>query len=326
METKYGFTLLSITEFENWIKDQAVARTVLFLQQHHTFSPGYAHFNGVNHFDLQKGMKNHHVNNNGWADIGQHFSIFPDGKICTGRTLESSPACIYGRNANAICIENVGYFDIGKDNMTPAQKDSIVRATAAICKRFKIPVTTDYVVYHHWFDLSSGARTNGSGNTKSCPGTAFFGGNKVADCEANFLPLVRAKIGATATTPKPLPASVRYGYVSATTLNIRKGSNSTATVVGSTTLGSVLRIYDEQNGWLKISSNNEEWVYANFVKEVKRAVVNADVLNVRSGAGATFSKIGSVLKGQEVFVYEDNGEWSKIGIDERWINTKYITF
>jgi hypothetical protein len=67
-------------------------------------------------------MKNHHVNNNGWADIGQHFSIFPDGKICTGRNLESTPACIYGRNANAICIENVGYFDTGKDTMTTAQK------------------------------------------------------------------------------------------------------------------------------------------------------------------------------------------------------------
>ena len=33
---------------------------------------------------------------NQWADIGQHFAIFPDGEIVTGRSMETSPACIRG--------------------------------------------------------------------------------------------------------------------------------------------------------------------------------------------------------------------------------------
>ena len=32
METKFGFTSLTISEFENWIKQQNVARTVLYIQ------------------------------------------------------------------------------------------------------------------------------------------------------------------------------------------------------------------------------------------------------------------------------------------------------
>ncbi len=123
---------MTIDEFEQWITTRQVARTVLFLQEHHTFSPSYANFNGKNHFSLLVGMKNYHVNYNGWADIGQHFTTFPDGMIATGRSLELSPACIKGRNANAICIENIGNFDSNKDAMSPAHRDTIVRSAAAI--------------------------------------------------------------------------------------------------------------------------------------------------------------------------------------------------
>lgn len=92
MQTKFGFTLMDISEFVGYISNLKVARTIVTLQQHHTFSPNYSLFKGNNHFDLQSGMKNYHVNTNGWADIGQHFTIFPDGTIMTGRNMELSPA------------------------------------------------------------------------------------------------------------------------------------------------------------------------------------------------------------------------------------------
>ena len=139
MKKKYGFTLLTLAEFESWIKEQDVARTIFFIQEHHTFSPNYLHFKGDNHFELQKSMQNYHTVVNGWQDIGQHFSIFPDGMIVTGRSLEISPACIFGFNSNSICTENVGNFDIGGDTMRPEHKEAIVRVTAALCKRFRVP-------------------------------------------------------------------------------------------------------------------------------------------------------------------------------------------
>ncbi|HMP30820.1 MAG TPA: peptidoglycan recognition family protein [Saprospiraceae bacterium] len=174
MQTKYGFTKLTIEEFSNWIHSVKIARTIVKIQQHHTYKPMYKDFTGNNHFDLQKGMQNAHKYTNGWMDIGQHFSIFPDGTVVTGRSLEYSPACIYMHNANSICIENVGNFDTGGDIMTPLQRESIIEVTALLCKKFNLPVDTNFIVYHHWFRLDNGYRNNGAGGNKSCPGTIFF--------------------------------------------------------------------------------------------------------------------------------------------------------
>ena len=118
----------NIDEFESYIKGLTVKRKIKILQLHHTYSPSYKNFTGSNHFELQKAMKNHHVKTNGWADIAQHFTIFPDGIIVSGRNLEINPAGIYGANTGAICIECLGNFDKGGDEMTKEQKNSIVAA------------------------------------------------------------------------------------------------------------------------------------------------------------------------------------------------------
>ncbi|MFN3639697.1 MAG: hypothetical protein ACK4UK_02160, partial [Flavobacterium sp.] len=81
METRFGFVKMTLQEFEIWLFQQRVGRTILKVQQHHTYIPSYIHFNGSNHFERQRAMKNHHVHHNGWRDIGQHFTTFPDGTI-----------------------------------------------------------------------------------------------------------------------------------------------------------------------------------------------------------------------------------------------------
>lgn len=326
METKYGFTKMSAKEFSDYLKTTKIARTVVRIQQHHTYIPSYIHFKGNNHFDLQKGMKNTHVNVNGWADIGQHISIFPDGSVVTGRSFEQSPACIYGNNANAFCIENVGNFDKGADTMTTEQKNAIIVVTAALCKKFNLVPDTNKIVYHHWFNLSTGVRNNGSGNNKSCPGTNFFGGNKVEDCKKNFIPLVADKIKSYNIPQETLK---KYVSVTADTLNIRTGAASSfpkAKDREPALFGSVLRVYEEKNNWYKISSDSAQWVSATYTKEVKRALVNADILNVRSGAGTNFPKLGSLTKGTEVFVYNQENGWSQISVEQKWVKDTYLTF
>ncbi|MCP9768950.1 amidase [Lacihabitans sp. LS3-19] len=327
METKYGFTKMSVQEFENWINNTRVARTIIYLQQHHTFSPNYHNFTGSNHFELQKAMKDYHVGTNGWMDIGQHFSIFPDGEIVTGRSLENTPACIYGNNSNAICIENVGDFDQNMDQMTQAQKDSIVKVSAAICKKFSIPINTDKIVYHHWFHLSTGARNNGTGGNKSCPGTAFFGGNKVGDCQSNFLPLVyQALLGATSP---PIPAVLKYAVVTADSLNIRTQADyrsAKANDRDAATLGSILRVYEELNNWYRISSSQQHWVSARYTQDVRRSTVNANTLNVRSGPSTNFPKVGSYQKNEEVFIMEESNGWCKVSLENKWVKDDFLDF
>jgi SH3-like domain-containing protein len=329
MTTKFSFTKLTIDEFETWISNLRVARTILTVQEHHTFSPNYSLFNGSNHFELQRGMKNHHVNHNGWSDIGQHFTTFPDGSIVTGRSMEQSPACILGQNANAICIENLGDFDKGKDIITAAHKQTIVRMTAKLCGKYNLPINTNSIVYHHWFDLGTGQRNDGTKNNKSCPGTNFFGGNKVADCVKNFLPLVRQQAGGAVITTAADSGIIKYVCVTASTLNIRTkpdGTSTKATDREAAVTGAVLRVYKEKDGWYKISGSKQHWVNGKFTVEVTRVKVNADTLNVRSGPAKSFSKIGAYTKGQELFITEEKNGWCKISMDEKWVSKDFLDF
>lgn len=328
MESKYGFLKMSLPEFVAWIQEQRIARTVLTVQQHHTWSPSYVHFNGTNHFERQSAIKNYHVRNNGWQDIGQHFTTFPDGTIMTGRSLELTPACIYGANRDSICMEHFGNFDKGGDVMTPEQRETIVKMTAALCDKFRLPLNSFSIIYHHWFDLNSGKRNNGTGNNKSCPGTNFFGGNKVDDFNRDFLPLLSQELtGRPAPTP---PAEIRkYVVVTANLLNVREapsGGAPKATDRGAAQLGSILRIYDESNGWLKISNSQSHWVYGKYTIDVKRATVNANVLRVRSGPGTNFSIVDNLMESEEVFISEESNGWCKISLEEKWLSKEYLNF
>ena len=328
METKNGFLKMTIAEFITWIQSQRIARTIITIQQHHTWSPDYSHFNGRNRFERQLAMKNHHVRNNGWSDIGQHFTSFPDGTIVTGRSLESTPACIFGANRDSICIEHLGNFDKDGDTMTNEHRQAIVQMTAALCDKFRLPVNTFSIIYHHWFELSSGKRNNGTGGNKSCPGTGFFGGNKVNDCIANFLPLVAQAIPVTHTITSP-PGIEKYVVVTVNTLNVRtaaRGSASKAPDREAAQLGAILRIYEEQNGWLKISNSQSHWVYGRYTTDVKRATVNANVLRVRSGPGTEYASVDNLMKSEEVFISKETNGWCKMSLEEKWLSKSFLDF
>ncbi|PZX54671.1 N-acetylmuramoyl-L-alanine amidase [Algoriphagus ratkowskyi] len=328
MESNYGFVKMTSSEFISWIQSQRIARTIITVQQHHTWSPNYTHFNGRNHFERQIAMKNHHIRNNGWSDIGQHFTSFPDGTIVTGRSLEATPACIYGANRDSICIEHLGNFDVGGDTMTNAHRLAIIQMNAALCDKFRLPVSTFSIIYHHWFELSTGKRNNGTGGNKSCPGTDFFGGNKVDDCMTNFLPFVQQQMQRTAI-PSLSDSIEKYIVVTAGSLNIRtdaKGSASKVRNRDAAQLGAILRVYGESNGWYKISSSQSHWVYGKFTLDVQRATVNANVLRVRSGPGTEFSIVDNLMKSEEVFISTLKGEWAKISLEEKWLSKSFLNF
>jgi SH3-like domain-containing protein len=328
MVTKNGFIKLTINEFEKWISNIKIGRTVLKIQQHHTYIPSYIHFNGTNHFERQLGMKNYHIHQNGWRDIGQHFTIFPDGIVMTGRSLELSPACIANQNANSICIENFGNFDLNGDVMNSSQKEAIIAVTAALCKKFNLPVNSNSIVYHHWFRLDNGFRNNGTGNNKSCPGTNFFGGNKVVDFEQHFAPLINDKLSGDSIKTDTFSV-LKYVSVVPQRLNIRTAPFVSSPKVkerSSIEMGSILRVYEERGNWYKISNTLEHWVAGKFTIEVRRATVTVAVLNVRSGPGIKFPKTFGIMKNEEIFVYEQIQGWCKIGMDERWVSKQYLLF
>jgi N-acetylmuramoyl-L-alanine amidase len=71
-----------------------------------------------------------HVKNNGWKDIGYHYVIYRDGSIHTGRPVEQIGAHCAGYNANSIGICYIGGVTSNnkpKDTRTEAQKQSLVK-------------------------------------------------------------------------------------------------------------------------------------------------------------------------------------------------------
>lgn len=185
------FILLDLNEFEDWLNMQNITRKIKLIQQHHTYVPAYKHFKNEDHFKLCKSMEKSHLER-GFAEIAQNFTTFPDGKIMVCRNLNTIPAGIKGANPNGICIENIGNFDIGQDTMTPIHRDTIISINKALLANLNLTANDQSIVYHHWYDLTLGKRISeeGTGTTKSCPGTNFFWGNTINSFNSNFLPLL----------------------------------------------------------------------------------------------------------------------------------------
>lgn len=186
------YILFDLQEFEGWLTAFKCTRDISHIQQHHTWLPDYKDFNGDNHFKLCDAMERYHTSPEvGMTEIAQNFTTFSDGTIMVCRNLNTQPAGIKFANGGGICIENVGNFDIGKDKMTAAHKETIIGLTKLLLTKFKLTPDEYSLVYHHWFDLKTGERkpTDEPNSIKTCPGTSFFGGNTLKDYHTNFLPL-----------------------------------------------------------------------------------------------------------------------------------------
>ena len=267
MQKKGKFILFTVDEFDAWLAETKFSRTVTLIQNHHTFMPGYSQFKSTNHFALLEGMERFHMVDRGFDEIAQNLTTFPDGTVAVCRSLEKIPAGIKGANQSGVCIEHLGNFDTNGDAMTDSHGQTIVRVNALLCREFLLTPSTDTLVYHHWYDRDSGIRTNGTGNTKSCPGTAFFGGNSVAEAQAGFIPPVTAALNDLATiAPTPVIRSVEV--VTNGALNVRTGAGTSFSLCKQLRNGVLVQVYAEADGWCRIHPSEQQWVSNRYVRAV----------------------------------------------------------
>lgn len=260
MKIQNGFTLLETEkEFKEWLDKQKVTRKINGLQVHHMALPDYSTWNGTDkrvygdNRELGRTMALDSYGKQQWGSsdghghyIAQHFNIFPNGKVTTGRNLNSTPIGIKGWNANAICIEIYGNFDIGQDTMTEEQKKAVTFVFALLAKKFNLPINSTYIRPHAWF-TSSGTYLgdyNKNKSRKTCPGTNFMGfGNTRKAFENNFYPLLKAyKYGSnnTTTTAKTLYVKIKED------INIRSAADFTdESVVGVVKKGGVYTVVEK---------------------------------------------------------------------------------
>lgn len=290
MKTQNGFTLLETEkEFKEWLDKQHPTRKITRLQVHHMGLPDYSTWNNTDkrvygdNRELGRtlaldayGKQTWHSSDGYGHYIAQHFSIFPNGKITTGRHLNSTPIGIAGWNTNAICIEIYGNFDKGQDIMTKEQKKAVIFVYALLAKKCNIPITSTYIRPHAWFTSGGTCLWNyyPGKSRKSCPGTNFMGfGNTKKAFENNFYPLLKAyKYGeevktsnettvANKTIEDKKAYNVQAKVINCTTLNVRDARPDKNGNLGKVKFvlkkGEIVTIGYSLNGWVSVYTDTD---------------------------------------------------------------------
>lgn len=262
MKTQNGFTLLeNEKDVKNWLAKQKVSRRITRLQVHHMDMPSYSTWEKTDkkvfsepHFGRTKSLDSYGKSKWGSAasdghghHIAQHFNVFPDGKITTGRNLNSTPIGIRGWNDHAICIEIYGCFDKGHDKMSDAQKKAVIYLYGELCKRFDIPVNTSHIRPHCWFTAGGTylGKYNPSRSAKTCPGTTFWGYGCSPDGFAHFIKDVKNYVEGKKEEPKKEQTkATKFEIVTLDKLNIRKVADWYADPVATVKKGQHLQVID----------------------------------------------------------------------------------
>ena len=281
MKTGYGFTEFeTLNEFKSWLNKQNVTRKVTRLQVHHMWMPDYSCWPKDNPLRRQKNTKDYHINHNKWGNIAQHFSIFPDGHIVTGRSLNSTPIGITGWNTNAICIEIYGNFDKGKDNMTEAQKKAVIGLYGELCKKFKLTPSIYTIRPHCWFTAGGTYLSDysSSRSAKTCPGTNFMGiGNTKKAFVNKFYPMIKEYMNGKTTTKDTSKEDKanKFQIVTLDELNVRKTADWNAKPITTVKKGQYLDVVEKveaKNGstyMYKLESGLYITASNKYVKEVR---------------------------------------------------------
>lgn len=293
VKTQNGFTLLeNAKEVRDWLAKQKVSRRITKLQVHHMDLPSYSTWEKTDkklfdepHFGRTQSLNSYGKSTwgSGASDghghyIAQHFNVFPDGKITTGRNLNSTPIGIRGWNTNAICIEIYGCFDKGKDTMTKEQKKAVVYLYGELCKRFDIPVNTTHIRPHCWFTAGGTylGKYNPSRSAKTCPGTAFWGYGCSPDGFAHFIKDVKNYVNGKKEEPKVVDRSGEKDVPNYTvqvitdTLNVRYGASTSYDKISTLKKGDKVVITHEKDDWGLIQGA-KGWISLNekYVKKVE---------------------------------------------------------
>ena len=151
--------------------------------------------------------------------------------------------------------------------------------------------------------------------------------------------------GGTTTTVKEEPAS-GTGTVTCDVLNVRSGPGTSNSVIGSLKRGNSVAVKAKSNGWYKVSyGSGTGWVCGDYLSVGQSSPAKAPAqskpsspsssggsagrisgtggagVNVRSGAGTRYGRIGGLAEGASVTIVGQSGGWYQIkyGSGTGWV-------
>lgn len=118
-------------------------------------------------------------------------------------------------------------------------------------------------------------------------------------------------------------------------VNIRSTASTDGEVVGRLYAKAVATVTGTKGEWTKIQSgevegyiSSEYLLFGNDAKDfvdenyTRYAMATCDILNIRSGPGTDYDKVGFISQGEELEVLNEHDEWVEVTVDS---NTAYVS-
>ncbi|NLG33545.1 MAG: SH3 domain-containing protein, partial [Syntrophomonadaceae bacterium] len=105
------------------------------------------------------------------------------------------------------------------------------------------------------------------------------------------------------------------GYITGSVVNVRSGPGSDYPVSGNLYQDTEVTILEKGNGWHKIQKNQlVGWVSSSLLKieDPPTVRVKEDLVNLRSGPGTAYSRVGQAVKGDILTLLSSQGEWYQV--------------
>ncbi|MBI2899037.1 MAG: N-acetylmuramoyl-L-alanine amidase [Planctomycetes bacterium] len=231
-----------------------------------------------------------------------HYVVGYDGAV-TQMVQDKDVAWHAGEfNAASIGIEHEGYANA--NNWTTAEYVKSAELTRWLCLTYAIPMDREHILGH----------SEAPGATHGDPGIYFDW--------VYYLALVKQENAVPSVPYKAME-------VTASVLNVRTGPSTSFSIIGTVQNGQRYVAVAESGGWYRIYyKGNLGWSYGGYLTQkynVTGIIVTADLLNVRSGPGTSYSIVGTVAKGERYVVISISNGWKRIwwGGQERWVYGSY---
>ena len=122
--------------------------------------------------------------------------------------------------------------------------------------------------------------------------------------------------------------AAEYVSISKDGINLRSGPDTKFASLYELPAGYPLQVMEKKGEWLKVKDyeNDQGWVFAQMVSKDQYVIVVVNEGNARSGPGAEFDKVGSVVKDVILKKVNQKGEWIQFEHPQLkgWIHKKLI--
>lgn len=129
--------------------------------------------------------------------------------------------------------------------------------------------------------------------------------------------------------------------VDAEFLRLRSGPSLEAEIIDQAPYGTALSVLDEEEGWIKVLYRDQVgWMKSDYLVDPSQIdhtlsreseptsvkVVTVAALNVRSGPGTDYDRLGLISGGSLITVLQEEGGWSQIEYGENmgWVYSEYL--